>query len=167
MLEGVLCPPGLPASNCWCFIQCLSCERRGGRKELYGTKDFALSLVEVKQSTIPNAGRGVFATRNLKRGDIVTEYVGQFVLNKPTDREYTLQVKGGFIDGERNPASSASLGSLINREHRNYGVLNLRKNVVFEEIGQRRAVAKVIKKIKAGQELITTYSRQYRIKLTL
>ena len=119
-------------------------EKRGGRKETYDIKDFALGLVEVKQSTIPNAGQGVFATRNLKRGDIVTEYAGQFVLNKPTDKEYTLQVKGGFIDGERNPTSSACLGSLINREHRDYGVLSLRKNVVFEEIGHRRAVAKVI-----------------------
>lgn len=139
-------------------------EKRGGRKETYDIKDFHLGLVEVKQSTIPNAGRGVFATRNLKRGDIATEYVGQFVLRKPTDKEYALQVKGGFIDGERNPTSSACLGSLINREYR---VLNLRKNIVFEEIGHRRAVAKVIKKIKAGEELITTYSRQYRNKLAL
>lgn len=140
-------------------------EKRGGRNEIYDIKDFDLGLVEVGQSTIPNAGRGVFATRNLKRGDIVTEYAGQFVLNEPDDKEYTLQVKGGFIDGERNPTSSASLGSLINREYRNYGVLSLRKNIVLKEIGHRRAVAKVIKKIKPGQELITTYSRQYRNKL--
>ena len=136
-------------------------ERRGGRKELFDEKDFHLGLVKVKQSTIPNAGRGVFATRELKRGDIVTEFVGKFVLNEPIDTEYTIKVKGGFIDGERNPSSSSCLGSLINREYR---ILNLRKNVVFEEIDNNRVVVKAIKKIKTDKELITTYSRQYRNK---
>ena len=33
----------------------------------------------------------------------MTEYAGKFVLNQPTDKEYSIKVKGGFIDGERNP----------------------------------------------------------------
>ena len=125
-------------------------------------KDLGLGLVEIKQSTIPNGGRGVFATKDLKRGDIVTEYVGEFVLNEPTDKEYAIEVKGGFIDGERNPSSSSCVGSLINREYRKKGILNLRKNIVLKEMGRKRVFAKVIKKIKAGKEWITTYSRQDR-----
>ena len=139
-------------------------EKRGGRKEPYDIKDFHLGLVEIKQSKIPNAGRGVFATRNLQRGDIVTEYAGKFVVDEPDDKEYVIKVKVGFIDGDRNPTSSAFLGSLINREYRKSGVLNLRKNIVFEKLKNNRVVAKVIKKIKAGTELITTYSPLYRNK---
>ena len=99
--------------------------KRRGVREPYGVDDLHLGLVEVKQSTIPNRGRGVFATKDLKPGDVVL------------------------------PPSCVA--SLINREYRKKGVLNLRKNIVFDEMG----FANVIKKIKAGKELITT-SRQYR-----
>ena len=83
----------------------------------------------------------------------------RFLTAKPKSTEYTLAVKGGFIDGERNPATSASLGSMINQECRKKGKMNLRKNVVFEIIGHR-AVVRVIKEIKEGKELITVYNRK-------
>lgn len=47
---------------------------------------------------------------SLKAKQLV-EYAGKFVVDEPDDKEYTLRVKGGFIDGDRNPTSSACLGS--------------------------------------------------------
>ena len=135
-------------------------ERRRGRKEAYSTEDFHLGLVEVKKSLIPGAGRGVFATTKLQSGDMVTEYVGKLVSKEPTDKEYALKLTDShYIKGDKHPTSPAYFGSLINRECRQPGVLNLRKNVILEQIENNRVVVKVIK--FKGDELITTYSRQY------
>ena len=36
-----------------------------------------INMIEIKTSSIKNAGKGVFATENIQRGDIITEYVGK------------------------------------------------------------------------------------------
>ena len=50
--------------------------------------------VEVRSSTIPAAGDGLFATHDLKYGDVVTEYVGTYY---HTDDEYYEMKNSNYI----------------------------------------------------------------------
>jgi hypothetical protein len=118
-------------------------------------------IVAYQKSRIPEAGNGVFARVDLQVGDVVTRYEGELVENLPSDREYVIQVDdAGYLDGLRTPAPRKGLGSFVNREARTMG--RCRKNCDIVPVG-RGLYVQIMKKVKAGQELYTTYSRGYRI----
>ena len=50
-----------------------------------------MPVVEIKKSNIPDAGNGVFATRNIKKGVNVTEYWGKLLNEKQSTK---LEKKG-------------------------------------------------------------------------
>lgn len=121
-------------------------------------------FVEYKKSRIENAGNGLFASCDFKKGDFITYMSGNLVSERPIDSSYTLQVGNAFLDGLRIPKKGKGMGSFINREDRK--VRNARKNCEFyiEEIGRKFTVyIRVIKDVKAGDELYLTYGRGFRI----
>ncbi|KAE8912029.1 hypothetical protein PF005_g4035 [Phytophthora fragariae] len=120
--------------------------------------------VEYRASSIPGAGKGLFAVMDLMPGDIVTWYAGMFTTVEPTDKAYAIAVVDGFIDGLRVPQRGQGLGSFVNRESREIS----RKRNNCELVGgwnsKHQIYVEVTSKIKAGKELFTAHSRGYQLK---
>ncbi len=119
-------------------------------------------LVYYAKSKIPDAGNGVFANEDLKIRDIVTWYAGELSLEPDSNPEYTIQIGRCYLNGIRTPEHQEGLGSFINRAMRKHG---MRKNCEFvtTDNGSHPVYIEVIKDIKKGEELYTTYGRSYRI----
>ena len=45
-------------------------------------------MIEIKTSSIKDAGKGVFATENIEIGNIITEYVGKKISSEEFDKQY-------------------------------------------------------------------------------
>lgn len=129
------------------------------RRGTFGCDD---PLIEYRASTIPNAGNGIFANEDLHPGDVVTMFAGPRVSSSPLIKSHTIQFgKGIFIDGLRMPVNGEGLGSFINRESRD--IPRKRKNCEFVR-EQELMTIEITRKVKARQELYTTYSHGYRIR---
>ena len=61
-----------------------------------------ISGLEIRKSTIPNAGKGLFAYRKFVRGQRVTKYSGTTSTTRPNNQiEYILQInKNLFLDAK-------------------------------------------------------------------
>ena len=80
------------------FAKCAVLEHRN---------DFKIDNVELKQSNIPGAGRGVFATKNIKVGDLITFYPADYICYKYKTGEYIILTseiahKAGYKDTDCN-----------------------------------------------------------------
>ncbi len=131
--------------------------------ELGKYHDRKKTLLVIRNSNIPNAGRGVFTTVNLFKDDIVTWFEGKLEDNPPENKEYTMKIKDKFFVGSAEPRNGCGMGTFINREER--AMTGARKNCEFlvSEHTKHRAYIVVTKNIKAGEELYITYGRGYRI----
>lgn len=130
------------------------------RRGLYNAKH---PIVVVKTSLIEGAGLGVFAATDLLKGDWVTRYEGAVVKEKP-ENPYVMALIGTdkFIDGLKIPRQGKGVGSFINREVRMKGMK--RRNCRFCQIDKHRIYIQMVKNVKAGEELYTTYGHHYRLK---
>ena len=76
------------------------------------------AFLEVKTSTIPDAGLGVFALRDIKKGERLGEYTGRRIDEKTFQRmqntQYVFEVslaggKSEYIDAESSPCIMARI----------------------------------------------------------
>ena len=120
-------------------------------------------ILEYRESRIPNAGNGLFALEVLLPGDIVTWYSGTRSTVPADNKSYTIAVDDGYVNGLMTPVKNHGLGSFINRECRS--ISKCRKNCVFVESpgALHPLYVEIVKKVRPGEELYTTYSRGYRI----
>lgn len=118
--------------------------------------------LKIKKSTIPNAGRGLFATRLLKRGEIIP-YGGVRMTKKQVDTKYggDDKVAEYVICHNKNRCFDASntqsgLGRWVND-----GVYAGRgKNAEFRT--RRTGVfLELIQDVQPGEEILTTYGPEY------
>lgn len=112
-------------------------------------------------STIPNAGYGVFANRDFKKGETVTIYSGRLVTDYD-DHTYVLEIRKNpalYIDG-RYPLHIKHLGSFINHCSKNE---NIRISYDSNPKRNPKKVVKMIahKNIKKGEELFWDYGSNY------
>ena len=126
---------------------------------IHGVVDCREPIVFYQASSIANAGNGVFAGVDIRKGDVVTIYSGERTDEKPIDGEYVVQLQdGSYITGERSPKAGNGFGSFINRSSR-------QKNCEFvEDEDWQKVFVVATKKIKKGAELFTTYGKSYRLK---
>ena len=129
------------------------------RMGVYGCRN---PILDYRPSIIPEAGNGLFALQELLPGDIVTWYSGTESTTPPEDKTYTIQLNDKYFNGIRVPKKNHGLGSFINCESRD--ISKTRRNCEFVECDHQKhkCYVEITKKIKAGNELITTYSRGYR-----
>jgi hypothetical protein len=128
--------------------------------EIRGTHKASEAIVEVKKSSIKGAGRGIFAVEALQKGDIVTTFEGVKTSTEPKCATYCLGLKNGmFLIGSSRLQKGKGIGQFVNRESRK---LKKRKNCEIVEVGGNGVLIEITKKVKLGEELLTTYSRGYR-----
>ncbi len=151
------------------IVESVQCEYKlnDGRLCLEPTKQTTLckkhlkmyNHLEIKKSTIPNAGLGLFATSNLKADTFICEYKGEIqyeIMSGP----YVLELgKGKYLNGN----SSINVGSYSNECHRNDKINcycqgnNARLILNIDD----RVYLRLTRNVKAGEEIFTSYGNSY------
>jgi hypothetical protein len=123
-----------------------------------------MSLI-VKKSKLPNAGKGLFTTKAIKKGQKVIEYKGEIINWK----EYGKRVKENkdgylfWINNERcidafpTPQYKARYANDAAGLSRMKG---LRNNSVYEVIDDKCYIV-ATRDIKAGEEIFVDYTKEY------
>src|SRR4051794_9274951 len=79
-------------SNVRCNLECTQCEAQrkvGGRCKRTTCKHMKSQLsVQVKKSTIPRAGFGLFALKDFRKGQKIAPYPGKIINDRQKSRMY-------------------------------------------------------------------------------
>ncbi|MDQ6813054.1 MAG: SET domain-containing protein-lysine N-methyltransferase [Bacteroidota bacterium] len=118
--------------------------------------------LEIKESTIPGAGMGLFAKQFIQKGTRIVEYTGRIRTWKEVEYEdnnyYIFFVTEDLvIDASR---SRKSLARFINDARGLQKVKGLNNNAQFVVDGFRVFV-EAIKNIPAGTEIFLSYGKEY------
>lgn len=120
-------------------------------------------LVEIKQSLLPGAGKGLFAKEPIPRGSRIVEYKGRITTWKEVDDNdgnngYIYYVKRNHvIDASRHTGSLARYANDARGLSRVKGVTN---NSEYVEDGLRVYI-EAKKDIPAGAEILVEYGKEY------
>lgn len=145
-------------------------------------------MLEIKESLIEDSGLGVFATEDISKGSILTEYYGQVCLDNvipsDADRLAMLKISGFLTVGNRKEYNVHKCGQIIN----DYALINeltitnttsLENSVLeyhkeslnhcnVEAIAQNNKHYISSKRlIKAGEELYLYYGQAYWLSVIL
>ena len=144
--------------------QCNAIARAGHRCKLktckYAPKCYHHTPVQVQQSNIPGAGRGLFAKRDLKPNEKIADYTlgtqqmtqQMFNLKYPDGRAtHVAQIHGTYYDATDG---SKSIAGMANR-----GVSGSRNNARINKNGG----VVMTKPVRKGQEIYLSYGRSYRL----
>ncbi|CAK4712881.1 hypothetical protein LEN26_006484 [Aphanomyces euteiches] len=121
--------------------------------------------VEVKTSTLPNAGLGLFTTKQFHRNDIVCQYRGRILTTAEAlhveDKSYSMRLGNDvYVDARE---SLDVLARYIN-DCRSRGVYN----VEFEKLPELQvANVRALRDIPAGRELFANYGKWYWVAYNL
>ena len=148
------------------------------------SNSFIKNSVIIKKSSIPGAGMGVFASKNIKKDSIITEYKGKIYKNSNEQKlkninkieldEYTLNLGNGkSIIGDKNCRNVNSCAQLINDR----AILDNPQKLIYENANKYiksienvncefvtisgKTYAKAVKDIKKGEELFIHYGYNY------
>ncbi|RHY24101.1 hypothetical protein DYB32_008972 [Aphanomyces invadans] len=134
--------------------------RDAKKRGVYGAQK---PIVYTAESTIPNAGIGVFASQTLLQGDIVPVYEGDLVEELPFNITYVRQFhandKTWWVDGLRVLEEGKGVGSFVNRQSCQLG---FHKNCEYFQQGRTLCI-QVTKTIKTNKELFAVYGKRYRL----
>lgn len=116
--------------------------------------------IKIKKSTIPKAGKGVFAQESFKKGEIIGKYTGERISKKTFDeftnarRAYVLEIiksNRRYLVDAFDPEKSGW------PRYINHHPKRTKPNVEFMEDGR----IQVIRYIKPGDELFIDYGDDY------
>ena len=119
----------------------------------------------VKTSLLPNAGKGLFTTKPIKKDSKIIEYKGEIIDWK----EYTKRVKedkDGYlffitnkrcIDAYATPQYKARYANDAEGLSR---VKGLKNNAVYDIFGEQCFIV-ATRDIKAGEEIFVSYTKEY------
>ncbi len=119
--------------------------------------------LEVKTSTIPNSGKGLFTKTDIPKDTRIVEYTGRISSWKDADHQdgnnpYIFYInKNHVIDGSSDPDS---LGRYANDARGLTKIKGITNNAIFEK-DKLRVYIKAAKKIKAGSEIFVGYGKDY------
>ena len=124
------------------------------------------SRVKVAKSTIPNAGKGIFAARNYDKDEFVTYYSGKVTHYKPYDCTYVVKLRDRsrgklalYVDGEY-PLKKTHVGHIINHYPAGKNV-ELTWDSSKKRNPQRWIEFRTTRKVKKGEEFFWDYGEDY------
>jgi len=119
----------------------------------------------VKTSQLPNSGKGLFTTTNIKKGTRVIEYLGEIIDWKEYERRVELDEDGylffinkkNCIDAWNTPQHKARFANDAAGLGR---VKGLKNNCVYET-EENRCYILSTRDILAGEEIFVSYTKEY------
>jgi uncharacterized protein len=119
-------------------------------------------FLEVKDSTIPNSGKGLFTKTFIPKGTIIVEYKGRRTTWKEVEDDY----KNGyiyFISGSKvidAKSYKKALGRYANDAKGLSRIKGINNNSVYEVDGDKVFI-KSVKDILPGSEVLVDYGKDY------
>src|SRR5687767_1093625 len=117
--------------------------------------------LKVKKSQIPNSGKGLFTTVDIKKGERIVEYKGR--LHKWKDIKYQDHTNGYLLymtsQAVIDARSSRSFGRYANDAAGLSRVDGLKNNTEYLYEGKRCFIESK-RTIKAGEEIFVAYGRE-------
>jgi SET domain-containing protein len=123
-------------------------------------------MLEVKKSLLPKAGKGLFTTHEIKKGDTVCEYEGERITWAEAERRNEEDDKSGYVFyiTKKNCIDAFDFTETFGRYANDAAglgrVKGLRNNAVYE-IRKNKVYIVATRKIKAGSEVFVSYGKQY------
>jgi SET domain-containing protein len=119
----------------------------------------------VKKSQIPEAGKGLYTKRDIKKGERFLEYLGELITEKELERRADKDLYGyaffiskkKCIDAYNTPQEIARYANDAKGLTR---VESLKNNCCYD-IWKNRAWILAEKNIKAGEEILVSYGTEY------
>ncbi|MEO6134164.1 MAG: SET domain-containing protein [Ginsengibacter sp.] len=124
---------------------------------------FLEKQLHIKSSTLPGAGNGLFTTTDIKKGTRIIEYKGKVttwkeVVNAGTFNAYVYYIKRDHvIDAKNYMKAVARYANDARGLTRKKGINN--NTTYVQEEG--RVYIEATKNIKAGEEILVAYGRDY------
>ena len=117
----------------------------------------------IGQSTVPNAGLGLFSSNKYKKGDTIVEYAGEVITTKQYNERYENSGYGeyGMTLGTRRVIDARKTSSGLGRYVCDaYGSEHKKNSQYEEDKGKIHIIA--IRKIKPGDEILISYGKEMR-----
>ena len=122
----------------------------------------ALNHLYVDNSSIPAAGKGLFTSADIEKGEIVTEYVGEITtwenVRHDAGNLYIYFVNEDHVINAKDRADA--IARYANDAHGLTRVPGLHNNSRFVNINGRIFI-KATRLIKAGSEILVNYGKSY------
>lgn len=120
------------------------------------------SHLEVKESILPKAGKGLFTTKPVKKGTRIVEYKGKIVTWKkakkePGDNRYIFYVNRDHVIDAKRSKAKARYANDAKGIMRIKGITN---NSQYIEDGVKVFI-EAKKNIPAGAEILVDYGKEY------
>lgn len=125
----------------------------------------AVMALIVKKSQLPNAGKGLFTTKPIKKDDQIIEYRGEIIEWKEYEKRVR-ENKDGYlffinrkrcIDAWSTPQYKARYANDAAGLSRTKGLKN---NAVYQVFGDKCFIV-ATRNIDAGEEIFVSYSKEY------
>ena len=118
--------------------------------------------LKIKTSTIPNAGKGLFVTVAVAKGNIITEYIGRRArwadVEDDVDNGYIYYIDdNNVIDASKD---ARSFGRYANDAAGFTRVKGIKNNAEYDE-EDNRVFIRAKTDIAAGSEVLVSYGRDY------
>jgi hypothetical protein len=142
---------------------------RVSRKILEGLSVIGRGL-EVRESRIPNSGRGLYAMRDFPEGEIITLYFGHLfgeserkLLQESGRGSHAkpLQFKHMYLDGVKTTFAGMHAGQLVNQGDRASCNCEWKVLELYPSSGERVLAIKATRYVHAGEELYISYGKKF------
>jgi len=122
-------------------------------------------MLVVKKSKLPDAGKGLFTTTRIKKGELIVEYTGEKLTWKQAERRYKNSDKMGYVFhiSPKNCIDALPCPDALARyaNDANATLSKKVKNNSEYQIIKRKAYIVATKSIKPGEEILVDYGDDY------
>jgi len=122
--------------------------------------------LKVKKSLIPGAGKGLFTTTPIKKGEKVIEYLGEIIDWEEYERRVERDEDGYLFFINKNKCIDAfntpeHIARFANDAAGITKVKGLKNNTEYNIEGKKRCFIIAKRNINAGEEIFVSYTREY------
>lgn len=133
------------------------------------TKNIPLDLIylEVKESSLPGCGKGLFTKVDVTKGDLIVEYVGENITwaqalkrneKHAEQAPYLFYISAkNCVDAEHVLSSLARYANDAKGHTKIKGISNNSEYCIID----KKPFIKATKNIKAGDEILVSYGKEY------
>jgi SET domain-containing protein len=124
-------------------------------------------MLKVKKSQLPNAGKGLFTTTPIKKGELIIEYGGELLTWREVQKRYPGDIHAAlylfhlgpnkWIDAQNTTEHLARYAN----DARGFSKIKGLNNNAEYQIHQGKPYIVATRNIQAGEEIFVSYTKDY------